>query len=218
VQRRPVAARYQDLHVAEDYDRRRFHSLGGRYNNWRLLRLLKTCLHDFPTAGVALDVACGTGRIDACLLRARLRVIALDISTEMLAVARRKVAPAPGGPHFLRADAHYLPFRSKSVDATFSIRFLHLMNGRMRRAVLTELARVTRQRVVVEYRSVTKPLRTAKRAVIHWLTGKRTGKNTTLADITDELARCGLVVERCYFVSRWFSGSVLVVARTRRAT
>jgi hypothetical protein len=56
-----------------------------------------------------------------------------------------------------------------------------------------------------------------KRAFVRWATKRPGHRNVALADVLDELAASGLVAERHYFVSRWFSGSVLIVAR-RKAT
>ena len=214
VNRRPVAIRYQDAGVVEAYDRGRFHGLGGRYNNWRLHRLLNKTLKGLPPGSIVLDIPCGTGRIDNWLLEASLRVIAADISSAMLSRARQKVPPMSSALRFLRADADHLPFRSRSVDAVFSIRFLHLLDQPARLLVLREVARVARHWAVVEYRRVERPLQAAKRLMAGWLTGRNgRKKKMAVAEITDELNRCGLVAERYYFVSRWFSGSVLVVAR-----
>jgi ubiquinone/menaquinone biosynthesis C-methylase UbiE len=210
---RPVSERYQHPDVVGVYDRVRYRTLGGRFNNWRTHRLLRKILKDLPPGGLVLDVACGTGRIDACLLEARQRVIALDISGEMLAVARGKPELCSPDLRFVRSHAAQLPCRARSADAVFSIRFLHLLKRPERIAVLGELARVTRGWVVVEYRSVTKPLRAMKRALVRWATGRPGQRSVALADVLDELDAGGLVAERHYFVSRWFSGSVLIVAR-----
>jgi ubiquinone/menaquinone biosynthesis C-methylase UbiE len=216
VNRRPVAIRYQDPAVVDTYDQGRFHGLGGRYNNWRLHRLLNKTLQSLAPGSLVLDIPCGTGRIDAWLLKASLRVIAADISSAMLGRARQKVRPTSPALGFLRADAHHLPFRSGSVDAVFSIRFLHLLDQHARLRALHEVARVARHWAVLEYRRVEKPLHAAKRVIAGWLTGRtRRTKKLTVAEIADELSRCGLVAERCYFVSRWFSGSVLIMARRR---
>jgi ubiquinone/menaquinone biosynthesis C-methylase UbiE len=210
--RRPVAVRYQDPDVAEAYDRGRFHSLGGRYKNWRLYRLLNQILKSLPPHSLVLDMPCGTGRIDNWLLKASARVIAADISSEMLVVARQKIRPKSSWLGFLRADASHLPFRSRSVDGVLSIRFLHLLDRQGRRRVLNELARVARQWTVVEYR-VERPVKAAKRALIRRLTGRTGRKRMGIADIAVELAACGLTAERYYFISRWFSGSVFIMAR-----
>ena len=211
VGRCPVAVRYQDTDVAEAYDRQRFHSPRGRYNNWRLRRLLNKVLEGLSPSSVVLDIPCGTGRIDNWLLNASFRVIAADISMEMLAVARREVRPMPWWLGFLRADAGHLPFRSRSVDGVLCIRFLHLLDQQARLRCLNEMARVTRQWVVVEYR-IERPVKAAKRALIRWLTGRTGRKKMMVSGIADELSKCGLLADRYYFVSRWFSGSVLVMA------
>lgn len=214
VNRRPVAVRYQDADVVEAYDRGRFHGVRGRFNNWRLHRLLNKTLKSLPSGSVVLDIPCGTGRIDNWLLKASLRVIAADVSSAMLSRARQKMRSTASAPGFLRADANHLPFRSRSVDAVFSIRFLHLLDQPARLLVLHEVARVARHWAVVEYRRVERPLQAAKRVTAGWLTGRNgRKKKMAVAEIADELNRCGLIAERYYFVSRWFSGSVLVMAR-----
>jgi len=212
---RPVSERYQHPDVVGVYDRVRYRTFAGRFNNWRTHRLLRSILKDLAPGGLVLDVACGTGRIDACLIEARQRVIALDISGEMLAVAKGKPELCSPDLRFVRSDAGRLPCRARSADAVFSIRFLHLLKRPERIAVLGELARVTRGWVVVEYRSVTKPLRVMKRGLVRWATGRPGPRNVALADVLAELEAGGLVAERHYFVSRWFSGSVLIVARGR---
>ncbi len=198
--------------MANAYDRQRFHHPSGRYHNWRLRRLLNKALGTLPASSVVLDVPCGTGRIDNWLLNASLRVIAADISSEMLAVARQKVRPRASWLWFLRADADQLPLRSRSVDVVLCIRFLHLLDRAARLRALSEIARVAKRTAIVEFR-IERRVKTAKRALISWLTRRTTRKKMTVLDIADELNRCGLRADRYYFVSRWFSGSVLVTAR-----
>jgi hypothetical protein len=55
-------------------------------------------------------------------------------------------------------------------------------------------------------------VKAAKRAIISWLTRRPALKKMTVSEIARELSRCGLRAERYYFISRWFSGSVLVIA------
>jgi len=62
--------------------------------------------------GVALDAACGTGRHSAYLASLGHKVIGVDVSREMLEVARAKV---PDG-EFYEADLHDLPTEDDSVD------------------------------------------------------------------------------------------------------
>jgi ubiquinone/menaquinone biosynthesis C-methylase UbiE len=211
-----VVARYESTVAAETYDGRRFGSISGRYNNWRLHRLLRSIVKRLPRGARVLDVPCGTGRIDDGLLAAQLRVVAADISRAMLAVAQRKVCPTPAWLGFLRADAGHLPFRDGSVDAIVCIRFVHLFDQPTRRFLLEEMARVTNDRVVLEYRNVEGRRRAATRAIRRWLTGRRQPVKHSMAEVTAELKAAGLELERIYFVSQLFSGSALIVARRLR--
>jgi hypothetical protein len=53
----------------------------------------------------------------------------------------------------------------------------------------------------------------AKRALVRRLTGREVGRNRIIPGIIDELNECGLRVQSYFFISRWFSGSVLILAR-----
>jgi SAM-dependent methyltransferase len=93
--------------------------------------------------GVAVDVGCGTGRALPPLRMAvgpSGAVIALDITPEMLSVARPAATLA--GASLVLGDARALPFPSGSVDAIFAAGLVnHLPDTQ---AGLRELARVTR--------------------------------------------------------------------------
>lgn len=84
----------------------------------------------------SLDVACGTGDMAVELLKRGCSVTGIDLSEEMLAIARRKTSEAG----FQLANAEALPFDDASFDAVtsaFGIRnFVHLDKG------LAEMARV----------------------------------------------------------------------------
>uniref|UniRef100_UPI000AE01C42 class I SAM-dependent methyltransferase n=1 Tax=Streptomyces sp. SBT349 TaxID=1580539 RepID=UPI000AE01C42 len=62
--------------------------------------------------GVALDAACGTGRMTALLAERGHRAVGVDSSADMLARARERV---PGG-EFRLGDLHRLPVADDSVD------------------------------------------------------------------------------------------------------
>jgi 2-polyprenyl-3-methyl-5-hydroxy-6-metoxy-1,4-benzoquinol methylase len=93
--------------------------------------------------GVVVDVGCGTGRALPALRMAvgpTGAVIALDITPEMLAVARPAATLAAAS--LVLADARALPFPAGSLDAIFAAGLVnHLPDTE---AGLRELARVTR--------------------------------------------------------------------------
>ena len=93
--------------------------------------------------GVAIDVGCGTGRALPPLRMAvgpSGAVIALDITREMLDVARPAATLA--GASLVLADARALPFPGRSVDAIFAAGLVNHLPDTA--AGLRELARVTR--------------------------------------------------------------------------
>lgn len=94
-----------------------------------------------PPGGTVLDVGCGTARA-ADALRAVVGpqglVIGVDVTPEMLAVARRKRRPGAFG----LADADGLPLRDGCVDGVLAAGLLtHVPSPA---ATLAELRRVTR--------------------------------------------------------------------------
>jgi SAM-dependent methyltransferase len=91
---------------------------------------------DAAGVGVALDAACGTGRHAARLVELGHRVIGVDATDAMLAIAREKVPEAD----FRRGRLEQLPVDDASVDLiTCSLALTHVPDLR---PVMQEFARV----------------------------------------------------------------------------
>lgn len=135
--------------IATNYDRLNHIMTAGMDRLWRrraAKEAIKTArrktvsatnaLTQSHTNALTLDVACGTGDMAVELLKRGRSVTGIDLSEEMLAIARRKTASA----NFQLANAEALPFDDNMFDAVtsaFGIRnFVHLDNG------LAEMARV----------------------------------------------------------------------------
>jgi SAM-dependent methyltransferase len=99
--------------------------------------IVREILDGLPV-GIALDAACGTGRHAAYLASLGHAVIGVDISPEMLAVAREKVPAA----ELHEADLHDLPLSDDSADLVVcALSLTHVPDlGR----ALAELVRVLR--------------------------------------------------------------------------
>lgn len=91
--------------------------------------------------GRVLDVGCGTGRL-AVPLSGTYRVVGLDASREMLAVARPKGARAA----FVQGEACALPFRGGTFDLALAVMVLHLVRDAA--AAVAELSRVARAALI----------------------------------------------------------------------
>ncbi len=127
--------------------------------------------------GNVLDVACGTGDMAVSLVERGCTVTGIDLSEEMLAIARQKAPMVT----FMIADAEHLPFPDASFDAVtcaFGVRnFVHLEQG------LDEMLRVLKpggQLVILELATPDSPLvkpfyNLYTRRIIPWLGSRIAG-------------------------------------------
>lgn len=108
--------------IARDYDRMNHLMTAGLDRCWR-----KSAVQGLH--GKVLDVACGTGDMAVELLRQGCSVTGVDLSKEMMAIAKRKAPQA----EYRLADVERLPFGDASFDAVtcaFGVRnFVHLEQG-----------------------------------------------------------------------------------------
>jgi len=94
---------------------------------------------------LVLDVATGTGRLPAALLRQLDfggRIVGLDASRRMLAVAQSKMRGHGRTVAWIRDDAMTLPFRDSSFHAVICLEALELLPNAQ--GALTEMVRVLR--------------------------------------------------------------------------
>lgn len=82
---------YQEVAVAERYDRERFSRLSGRIFNALEKLSIRRAFADVPPDAIIMDLPCGTGRFAEVLLEQGFKVVGIDISPAMLTVARRKL-------------------------------------------------------------------------------------------------------------------------------
>ncbi len=82
---------YKDEDVAQAYDNTRFTSLSGRVFSRLENRCLGVAFASLRPNSLIPDVPCGTGRLAEVLLGLGHRVVGMNISDAILAVARRKL-------------------------------------------------------------------------------------------------------------------------------
>ena len=90
-----------------------------------------------PNARV-LELGCGTGEFTRRVARAGARLVALDLSADLLARARDKIGKAAS---FVRANAHALPLPDACLDAVYGCSVLHHLDVEL---ALREVRRVLR--------------------------------------------------------------------------
>lgn len=122
---------------------RLFRDIAGDYQRWAAIlslgqdirwRRLMVDRLDLPPGSLVLDVAAGTGSISRSLEARGHRVVAVDLSAEMLA--------RHSGQHRVRAVADHLPFGEGTVDAVTFGYLLRYVDDPV--ATLEEMSRVLR--------------------------------------------------------------------------
>jgi demethylmenaquinone methyltransferase/2-methoxy-6-polyprenyl-1,4-benzoquinol methylase len=94
-----------------------------------------------------LDVCTGTGDVALEFAKRCDDVTGIDLSAEMLAVARKK--DREGKVRFLQMDATRLDFTDGDFDVSAISFALHDMPPEVREEALREMARVTREKIVI---------------------------------------------------------------------
>jgi SAM-dependent methyltransferase len=139
---------YANQQVAGSFDALRFSGPIGQYLADAQAAIVREAFAPLDGRSI-LDVGTGTGRAAVELARGGARVVGVDASAEMLEVARTRALDAGVSLRLGRADAHDLPFENQSVDGAVSLRVLmHAVNWRQ---CLSELCRVSRWRIVVDF-------------------------------------------------------------------
>ena len=118
----------------------------------RTLRYAVASMVDLPPGARVLDVATGTGQQAFAFAEKAREVVGIDLSEEMLRVARRKNRFS--NVSFQQADAAELPFEDNAFDTSCVSFALHEMPSSVRERVVSEMARVTRSGgsiIVVDY-------------------------------------------------------------------
>ena len=98
--------------------------------------------------GRLLELGCGTGRLLMPIARARTRVVGVDRSAEMLALANKRARRIPKSrrPTLFRGDIRHLPFADQSFGAVLASYGMlqSLLSDRDLEAALAEAVRVLR--------------------------------------------------------------------------
>lgn len=114
-------------------------------------RIAEELIAALPDGLAVLDVPFGTGRFVDAYNRKGMQVSGLEISEDMIASARRLRGKAMDGYDVRVGDARKLPWPDDTFDLVMSFRFLsEIVSVADARAAMAEMARVTRDRAVLD--------------------------------------------------------------------
>lgn len=163
--------------------------------------------HHWPElGGTVVEIGCGGGRLTHVLAETFDRVVALDVSADMIERARRA---SPGNAEFHQVDGAEVPLADATADGVFSVHvFQHLEDFPMMAAYLAEARRALRPggSLMVHVTLASSPpplLRRARAEVELWRSRRalqRGGEHSSvrmnhyrMEDVFRELRRLGFV-------------------------
>jgi ubiquinone/menaquinone biosynthesis C-methylase UbiE len=170
---RPKDRYYGD--TALNYEQRRV----GKVKWQRENRAVDTLVAELPSDATVLDVPIGTGRFLEFYQRYGLRAVGVDISRDMLELARKRADEIGLEVRLYEASVAELPLPSGSVDTTVCVRLVYSFSMAEIESVLRELARVTSGRIILSDRHAAPvtaaPVAAVPRALAR--RGKRSARN-----------------------------------------
>jgi SAM-dependent methyltransferase len=195
--------------VAQAYEAGRFHNVKGYVYRRLEERVIRRALRGLGPGNRVLDAACGTGRVTTLLRREGFQPTGCDISLSMMNVARRQLAALGYEVPLVESSVDSLPFKDKSFDAATCVGLLMHLDADVRVRALRELARVSRDRLVVQYVCTGAFLRAQS-----YLTGRPPGGvryPVTQLEMRSDYERSGLTERARSWILRGLSSSVIVV-------
>lgn len=135
--------------VAQQYDARRT----GTVKWQREQAIVERLLSGFPPGSSLVDIPVGTGRFLPLYEQFRINATGMDVSVDMLARAREKNADMA-----LRvSDIRHISAGDGEYDCALCVRFLNWVDAAGLAAAVGELARVSRQHVILSVRHYALP-------------------------------------------------------------
>lgn len=203
---------YQNRSVALEYDKVRFTSVSGRVFNFLERRAIAKCFSKLPPNASIVDIPCGTGRLAGPLLRHGYAIHGMDISAEMLDVAKHRLEFA--GTRFSTevANAKQLPKDHPTYDAALCARVLMHFPLPEQIAFLAGVAKLSRGRVVINH-CLDSPYQRLRRGLKKTLGHRPSARfPVTNRDIKALLQGAGLRETRRYRLCSPISEAVYIVA------
>jgi ubiquinone/menaquinone biosynthesis C-methylase UbiE len=216
-------SRYRDTEVAERYKRAYTNRLG--ISNFRakiiasrevsvVRRMLGKC-YPLSNMAVILDFPCGTGKMGNILAK-RFNVVAADISAEMLHLARNDYQHQESARSFygfVQADLTMCPFSGQAFDCVVTIRLMHRVPPDIRIEMLRELARISKQHVIVSYAITNLWHRMRSRIRTLAIHGESAPYSATIQAIREEIYSSGLEIITCESVVPFLSAEIILLLR-----
>lgn len=205
---------YRTPERAAEY--KRFHTTDwswGRFVTWSEQRAVARELrrYDWSPLDQLLDIPCGTGILGKLLHRFPFQIVASDISTEMMALAKEEY-PIDRLSDCVQSDITNTPFPRGSFSCVITLGFLHRVPREVKRVALREIAALSNHVVIVSC-SVDTPLQRFKHGLLSLFKRSHVPAPCPVPfkEIISDCEASGLRVVRAFMVMPPFSAHAILV-------
>ena len=210
---------YRTRQRAEEY--KRYHTKvwsWARVTTWMEQRLLARELSRYAWSADdrLLDIPCGTGILGKLLHSFPFRIVASDISPEMMELARGEY-PTDRLDKCMQADITNTDLPRESFDCIVVLGFLHRVPPDIKRAALAEIAALSRKVVIVSC-SVDSPSQRLKKKILSIIRRDYVPAPcpTPIKEIVKECEDAGFKVVRSFMVIPFLSAEAKFVLEKRK--
>lgn len=159
------------------------------------------------------DIPCGTGKLAKVLHSTASHIVGGDISIEMMELAKPYYTNSPPFSGAICCDAVQLPFARASYDCVICLRLLHRTPDEIRKRIIAELSRITKQYVIISCGVVDK-FQNFRLNLKYKLTRNISVPYPVTYDvICEELKECGLDLIAEYKILPFMSSEQLLLLR-----
>jgi len=158
-----------------------------------------------------LDIPCGSGIMADILLRSPCRIVASDISYEMIKLAKDDYKGINFN-GFVKSDITHVPFKAKTFSCVVLIGLLHRLPMNVRSSAIKEVVFLSKRFIIVSY-SLDSSLQRIKQFLLKKVskTYKSAPSPVKIKDILNELTSNDLFVKKMYRVVPLFSAEIIVL-------
>ena len=190
----------------------------GRITTWREQYLIRRLLarRKWNAADLVLDAPCGTGILASTLAPIAPRVLASDISSEMMQLAAGAYA-IKGFGGFVQADITSMPFRDGRFSIMVTLGFMHRVPAEIRGRALRELHRICADTAIISF-SLTSPTQRLKHLLLSAISARHVPAPCAISmeEAEQEIRRAGFRISERIAVLPLLSSEWLYVLSKER--
>ena len=209
--------RYQSQHYAKQYKKEyvsdlSFKGIRSRIIANREIKVIKNILDGYVNDGMTvMDLPCGTGKLGPILSNYPIKIVAGDISKEMLSLAKNEYKV--NKVEYKVIDATNITYGDGSIDVIICLRLFQRLDKETRKKILHEFSRVGDGVLIVSYShtSLWQKIRTFIRNLI--MKNINIFFSVSMKIIEDELTKAGFKVLYTKSVLPIISSEIVVYAQ-----